>query len=114
MSKYYAANARNPRPATFPLNSPEYVTKIIAPPKADNPPDIITPIYLILNTLTPAAAAACGCSPQALNLNPKLVLYNKNALNNKIAITSHVVAYVFVKKSGPIIGIVTILEYPLE
>ena len=103
--KINAANARNPNPATLPLNSPEYVTNIIHPPKAANAPDIITPTYLVLITLIPAAWDACGFSPQDLNLNPNEVLYNKNALIINIANTSHVVAYVFVKNNGPITGI---------
>ena len=100
-----AASARNPSPATPPLNSPEYVTIIIAPPSDANAPEIITPIYLILKTLIPAASAACGCSPHALSLIPKLVLYIINVLIAINPKTSHVVGYVFVNNNAPIIGI---------
>ncbi len=62
------------------------------PPKADKAPEIITPKYLIFVTLIPAACAACGFSPHALNLIPKAVLYNKNVLTANITSTNHVVA----------------------
>ena len=69
------ANAKNPYPATVDWNPEPAAIVYASPPIPPNIPEIIVPAYLILYTLIPTESAACGCSPQALSLNPNFVLY---------------------------------------
>ncbi len=89
-----------------------------APPRPERRPESITAIYLILWTFIPAEATADGCSPQALSLRPKLVLYRRNQEKPQIARQSQVVQYVSEKNNGPMTGIfdkrgMSILTIPL-
>ena len=87
------AKAKNPYPATDDWKPAPAAIVYAIPPIPPKIPEIITPAYLILYTFIPTDAAACGCSPQARNLNPNFVLYNIiidiNSITNAIGVVKY-------------------------
>src|SRR5574344_1939599 len=88
LPKIITARAKNPIPATLPLDShPAEVKAKMNPPNPAKHPEIIVPKYLIFLTLIPNESAACGCSPHDLNLKPNFVLYRTKDKTTKMIIT---------------------------